>query len=85
MKWPDDAQSSLTGEIVGRLKDVTQNVHKIPDVGISVFADALRIWQRCVHCYYPETGKRELLTRLVQALLDQRRNLAGRPASLLPL
>jgi hypothetical protein len=33
MKWPDNAQSLLTGEIVGRLTDVTQNGHKIPDEG----------------------------------------------------
>jgi hypothetical protein len=64
IKWPNDEQSLLTGEIVGRLTDVTQNGHKIPDAGNSVFADAVRIWQRWVHCDSPETDKRELLPRL---------------------
>jgi hypothetical protein len=71
MKWPDERQSLLTDEVVGRLKEVTRNAHKIPDAGDAVFANVLRIWQRCVHCYSPEAGNRQLLPDLVQALLTQ--------------
>jgi hypothetical protein len=71
VKWPDETQNLLTGEVVVRLKEVTQNAHKIRDAGTTVFASVVRIWQRCVHCYSPENGNRELLPGLVQALLDQ--------------
>jgi hypothetical protein len=71
IKWPDDTQNLLTSEVVGRLKTITQNAHKIPDAGNTVFTNVVRIWQRCVHCYSPGTGNRGLLPDLVQTLINQ--------------